>query len=99
MRIPNQTLGIARKRTPAIASPEKVTPALRNIGGGGGIGGIGGGFGLHWPTWCEVNCAIAAAGCNFACGATGPGYLGCLAACSLAEIACLEACGHGVEIG
>jgi hypothetical protein len=82
-----------RSVAPASWQPQGVIPQLR-IGGGGGLGG---GLGFHWPSWCEISCAAAAAACNIACVGAAIGYPACVAACSTAEIACLVACNsHGV---
>jgi hypothetical protein len=44
------------------------------------------GLGFHWPSWCELACASAAAVCL-------AGTAGAAAAlCIPAEIACLQAC-------
>ncbi|HUO09274.1 MAG TPA: hypothetical protein VM008_13285 [Phycisphaerae bacterium] len=52
-----------------------------------GPGGIStGGLGFHWPSWCEIECAAAAAICI--AGTEGIATV----ACVLAEIKCLEGC-------
>jgi hypothetical protein len=67
---------------------QRVTPQLR-----GGIGGISsGGLSFHWPTWCELACASAAAACI--AGTVGAG----VSLCVLAEIACLNACNSSVQM-
>jgi hypothetical protein len=53
----------------------------------------GGGFGtrglsFHWPSWCEIECAAAAALCIAAWGETIVGVAACLAA----EATCLNGC-------
>jgi hypothetical protein len=59
----------------------RVIPQLR-VGAGVPTGGLG----FHWPTWCELACASAAAACL-------AGTAGAAAAlCIPAEIACLQAC-------
>jgi hypothetical protein len=68
---------------------QAIIPQARPVGGG--IGG-GGGLGFHWPSRCEISCAVSAAACNIGCASAGPGYLVCLAGCAAAEIACLAAC-------
>lgn len=47
---------------------------------------IGGGLGLHWPSWCEVGCATAAALCIAATEGVG------VAACIASEVTCLAGC-------
>jgi hypothetical protein len=59
-----------------------IIPQLRI--GGGGIGG--GGLGFHWPSWCEIGCASAAALCIAATEGIG------IAACLASELTCLAGC-------
>jgi hypothetical protein len=68
---------------------QQVVPQLRI--GGGGIGG--GGLGLHWPSWCEIGCASAAALCIAATEGIG------VAACIASELTCLAGCNNGFSFG
>jgi hypothetical protein len=68
---------------------QQVVPQLRI--GGGGIGG--GGLGFHWPSWCEIGCASAAALCIAATDGIG------IAACIASEITCLAGCKSSVSFG
>jgi hypothetical protein len=64
---------------------QRVVSQLR-VGGGISTGGLS----FHWPSWCELGCAAAAATCI--AGTSGVG----IAACVAAEILCLQGCNSKV---
>jgi len=83
MRIPNQTVGVARGGSGVVAGAQRVIPQLRNIGGGVISGG---GLSIWGWGWCDAACALACASCI--AGTSGAGIL----LCEAAYIACEKAC-------
>lgn len=90
MRIPNQALGVARRGSVAVAPAQRVTPQLRNIGGGP-IGG--GSLEIVGYGWCDLGCAAGLAACI--AGTSGLATL----LCELAYIGCEKGCHPDVAIG